>query len=140
MNIEALGDLLSFWSGVALTFLGTLAMIAYRPRLESTLPEALLAAAIFIGFAAHAGNTLYWQVFGQLAVNNEWLTVDDLRFYGDFADLLFKGGGALAGYLHLRALWSGLASDEKSKWTVLEMAFYPHKMRCLRALIRRIDE
>lgn len=132
MTVEALGDWISFFSGVALMTLGTLVLIAYRPKGARNGPERTLALAIFLGFVAHAGNTVYWQVFGQVAVYQGWITVHGLRFYGDFADLLFKGGGALAAWLHLRALWLSLPAPEQRKWRVVEMAFYPHRMLCLR--------
>lgn len=135
--IEMWGDWVSFLSGVALVIFGGLAMIAYRPSPGRRGAETLLASAIFIGFMAHVGNTLYWQVFGQPAVHFGILTVADLRAYGDWFDLFFKGGGALAGYLHLRALWSSLDEIERREWTALEMAFYPRRVTCLRAILKR---
>jgi hypothetical protein len=136
----AAGDWTSFFSGIALMVFGGLVMIAYRPKEARNAPEKTLAFAIFLGFAAHAGNTVYWQVLGQPAVQLGWMTVPQLRFYGDWLDLLFKGGGALAAYMHLRALWLSLPENEKRQWQVLEMAFYPHRMLCLRRGLYHKDD
>lgn len=120
-----------------LLFFGGLVMYAYRPaqwpRYEA---PGLLQAAIFLGFLAAVGNTLYWQVFAQPAVWFGLVSVPTLRVWGDYADLLFKGGGAVAGYLHLKAIHMSLSEKERSAWGVIEIAFYPKRRLCLRLLTR----
>ncbi|MFV1484535.1 MULTISPECIES: hypothetical protein [unclassified Phaeobacter] len=132
-----MGDWVSWGAGVALLFYGTLVMWAYRPT-RWTDPDApgWLQAAIFCGFLAAVGNTAFWQVFGQPAVKLGWLTVAQLRGAGNWLDLLFKGGGALAAYLHLKAMHKSLSDEEQARWSVTEMAFYPNRRLCLRVLAR----
>ena len=101
-----IGDWLSFLSGVALMVSGCRVMWAYWPPRDwwKTRP-GLLAMAIFLGFFAAVFNTLYWQVWGQFAVEyvHAW-TVQTLRFWGDYTDVIAKGGAAVAAELHLWAL------------------------------------
>lgn len=130
-----IGDVLSFLAGTALLISAILVIIAYRPA-NWSLRDApgTLAMAIALGFAASASNTLYWQVFGQPAVTYGWLTVAEIRAIGDFADVLFKGGAAIAGLLHLRALLLALPESERGNWSAIEMPFYPNRRACLKAL------
>jgi hypothetical protein len=139
--IEQFGDWASFFSGFALLAMAALVMVAYRPRGPRTKDAAAttLAMAIFLGFAAHAGNTLYWQVFGQPAVTYGLVTVEQLRLWGDWADVLFKGGAALSAWMHLVALHMYLDPEEKKLWRVLEMPWYPKRRACLSRLFRRIN-
>lgn len=130
--LGAVGDWISFGAGTALLVMSFLVLVAYRPSRHRTTPERTLAAAIVLGFIAAAGNTLYWQVLGQPLVVYGWITVDTLRFIGDYLDLVFKGGAALAGYLHLRALWFCLPDAERRVWLVVEMPFYPRRLLYLR--------
>lgn len=55
----------------------------------------LLQTGLILMFLSLGLNTLYWQVFGQVAVNNGWLEVLELRFYGSYLDWFFKGSGAV---------------------------------------------
>lgn len=100
------GDWLSFLSGVALMVSGCRVIWAYRPRGQwRASPAEILGLAIFLSFIAAVANTVYWQVWGQVAV--EYLriwTVQVLRFWGDYTDVLVKGGGAIAAELHLWAI------------------------------------
>ncbi len=137
--LESLGDTISFGAGLALLFLAFLAMRAYGPSSwTGQNGSGYLARAIFIGFAFAAGNTLYWQVFGQPAVYLGLVTVAQLRAWGDLADLLFKGGGAVAAYLHLKALHCSIPANERRLWGVLEIAFYPQRRAFLRLLTRAL--
>lgn len=101
-----IGDWLSFLSGVALLVSGLRVIWAYWPRRNWHLtPAGILGFAIFLSFIAAVANTVYWQVWGQIAV--EYLriwTVQALRFWGDYTDVLVKGGAAIAAELHLWAL------------------------------------
>ena len=127
-----MGDAISFTAGVALLFFGLLAVRAFWPRNFSwRASSSILETAIFLSFIAAVANTLYWQVFGQIAVQAGLLTVFQLRSVGDWLDGLFKGSAALAAYLHLRALWLELDASERRRWTILEMAYYPKRRWCL---------
>ena len=133
------GDWISFVSGVALMVMAAFVMKAYSPRnWNDGSGSGYLAIAIWLSFAAALGNTLYWQVFAQPAVQYGLISVPTLRNVGDYFDVLFKGGGAVAGYLHLKALHAGLPTNERKVWGVLEMAFYPRRRLCLRLLSRTI--
>lgn len=101
-----LGDWLSFLSGFSLLIIGSCVMIVYWPRKGWRNSSAgLLGMAIWLGFFAAVLNTLYWQVMGQSTVEflHLW-SIHDLRFWGDYVDVLVKGGAAFAGLLHLMAL------------------------------------
>lgn len=128
-----IGDLVSFLSGTALLVCGALVMIAYRPRLGWwRSPHGTLGAAIFLGFLSAVLNTAYWQVFGQWAVEFlHIMTVQQLRAFGDWIDLLVKGGAAVAGVLHLRALRLQLPPEERAQWRGIEMPWYPSRRWCL---------
>lgn len=132
-----MGDLFSWLAGLALLFFGVLVTYAYRPeqwpRREAS---GVLQAAIFIGFLAAVGNTLFWQVFGQPAVRFGWLSVAEIRAVGDWADVVFKGGAALSAWLHLKAIHMSLSEKDRRMWSVLEVAFYPKRRMCLRLLSR----
>lgn len=131
------GDMVSWVAGLSLLFFGGLVLYAYRPdQWPRGEAPGVLQAAIFLGFLSAVGNTVYWQVFAQPAVRLDLISVETLRFYGDYLDLLFKGGGALAGYLHLKAIHMSLSKSERSAWGVLEVAFYPKRRLCLRMLSR----
>lgn len=133
-----IGDMVSFASGLVLLFMSALVMNAYSVRKWKEQSAArYLAVAIWIGFAAAAGNTLYWQVFGQTAVGLGLITVETQRFWGDWLDAVFKGGGALAAYLHLKALHETLPEEDRERWGVLEVAFYP-KRRLFLELVTRV--
>lgn len=128
-----IGDWVSFLSGTALLFCGGLAMVAYRPRRDWwQSPSGTLGMAIFLGFLAAVVNTLYWQVFGQWAVEFiGFMSVETLRSVGDWMDLIVKGGAAVAGVLHLRALRLQLPLDERKRWRGVEMPWYPARRWCL---------
>lgn len=127
-----MGDFISWASGVALLFFGSAVICAYRPRGWPERDSAkILQAAIFFGFIAGVGNTLFWQVLGQPLVEWGVLSVAALRNVGDWLDLVFKGGAAFAAYLHLKALHLSLPSDEREHWAVLEMPFYPKRNRVI---------
>ncbi|MBV7394544.1 hypothetical protein [Mameliella sediminis] len=136
----ATGDWISFASGLALMALGCLVVVAYRPKGSRNRPERTLALAIFLGFLAHGGNAFYWQVLGHPLVYSGLLTIEGQRNLGDYLDLFFKGGGAVAAYLHLRALWLSLPAGERHQWRTLEMAFYPHRMLALRRGLKQDED
>lgn len=134
-----IGDFVSLSSGAALFVVSLLVVRAYftgfaRPR----SPEDFLALAIMLGFVFHALNTLYWQVFGNFAVRYEWVTVAFLRDVGDYLDILFKGGAAFAGYLHLRAIQERLPKEDRGAWHWYEVPWYPKRRKCLDLIARAI--
>jgi len=131
------GDWISFLSGLALLLMSALVLIAYRPFGSwAGRADQYLVLAIALGFAAAGANTLYWQVFGQYAVHFGIMTIETQRAAGDWLDLVFKGGHALSGYFHLKALQMQLAPDERRNWMVFEMPWYPRRRWCVRALTR----
>lgn len=133
------GDMVSWVSGLALLFVGSLVLWAYRPtQWPQREASGVLQAAIFLGFLAAVFNTLFWQVLGQPAVNLGLVSVAQYRAIGDWLDAIFKGGAAVAAWLHLRALHMSLPEKERKSWGVLEMAFYPKRRLCLRMLSRMI--
>ena len=135
-----LGDIVSFCSGLILLFFGTLAMIAYQPRLRymwSDKGGEVLGLAIYIGFLSAVANTFYWQVLGHLSIWLNWITIIELRALGDWADLLFKGGGGVSGWLHLRALKFWLSEEDQKNWSLWEMPWHPKRRRCLAWLFNR---
>lgn len=137
-----IGDLVSFLSGTALLITGVLVMVAYRPsRGWFSTPHGTLGMAIFLGFLSAVTNTAYWQVFGQWAVEFlHIMTAAQLRAVGDWIDLIVKGGAAVAAVLHLRALWLQLPEDERAKWRLVEMPWYPARRWCLVKLARILKE
>lgn len=101
-----IGDVLSLLSGVALMVSGSVVMWAYRPSGGwGRTRSGVLGFAIFLGFFSAVANTLYWQVWGQIAVEywGIW-TVETLRYWGDFMDVTAKGSGTVSAILHLWAL------------------------------------
>ena len=117
--------------------MGLLVMRAFWPIKNDGSAEGLLGLAIFLSFALHVANTLYWQVFGQLAIHYEWASVAALRFWGDWLDLIFKGGAALTAYLHLKALWKKMPDESRREWAVWEIPWYPARRTCLCKLFGR---
>lgn len=139
MDPAMIGDWISFTAGMGLLFFASMALIAYWPGRRSGA-SGVLGLAIFIGFAAAAANTLYWQVLGHPLVYYGVITVSEHRAAGNWLDLFFKGGHALAGWLHLYALWLSLTKVERRRWSVLEMAIYPRRLECVRRLLRRSSD
>lgn len=130
-----IGDAVSLLAGASLLAMSMLVILAYVGGTTSagTGPR-YLAIAIILGFIASGVNALYWQVFGQLAVNLDFISVTDLRLWGDYVDLIAKGGGALSAWYHLKALHAVLDAREKALWTPIEMPFYPRRRACLTLL------
>lgn len=136
-----MGDWISFLAGVSLLVISPLVIRAYSPGgFHFRTGNGWLAAAIILGFLAAAGNTLYWQVFGVLAVKSGLMTVTFQRELGDWCDLLFKGGGALSGWMHLKALQRSLPEEDQPYWRAIEMPWYPHRRACLRRLTGNLPE
>jgi len=125
--IETIGVWGSFLSGVVLLMVSILGAIAFIRRTlhHRQPPSQLLSVAIVIGFLAAGLNTLYWQVFGQIGVNQGWITVAALRLVGSYMDMLFKTAASVAVYLHLAAWHMSLPPEEQKEWSVFGMVFYP---------------
>lgn len=101
-----IGDFGSFMSGVLLLVSGCRVMWAYRPRSDWRQTAAgILGFAIFLSFFGAVANTVYWQVWGQFAVEylQVW-TAAVLRFWGDYTDIFAKGCVIAAAELHLMAI------------------------------------
>lgn len=125
--IETIGFWGSAAAGFVLLFMCALGLRGFLGRAINThdLASRMLARAIICGFTVAGLNTLYWQVGGQVLIAFGIATVADVRLIGSYLDILFKGGGALAVYLHLAAWRLSLPEPERRKWSVFAMAFYP---------------
>lgn len=137
--IGLIGDLLSFSGGIALVVFGGMALIAFLPKRwpDFSDPRDTLSLAICLGFIAAVGNTVYWQVLFSIALWLGLTTVEAWRAVGDYLDLIFKGGAALSGVLHITALHQQLTKDERRRWHWLEMPWHPHRRACLQKLLRK---
>lgn len=139
-----MGDIISFLSGLSLFVIACLVMIAYWPQKgEMRTAAGLLGIAIFLSFFADAANTFYWQGFNKFS----WvfgLSRTDAREFGQYLDLIFKGGAAVAGVLHLVALKLQIEDEtERKDWHWWEMPWYPERKACVRAIrafLRKRDE
>lgn len=119
----------SFLAGIVLLVTCLFGIRAFAPRMaraEHPAPR-MLAAAIVMGFAGGALNTLYWQIWGQWALAEGWTTLPVLRFWGGFLDVPLKLSVAAAVLMHLAAWRRSLPSSERQKWSLLGMAFYPRR-------------
>ena len=123
-----LGYWLSFVAGLFLLVASAVGLRTFVPRFFKAKEDysKTLALAIIMGFLWTALNTLYWQVFGQVGVALGWLTVTELRLYGSFLDVLFKGLPGVAVLLHNQAAVKSLPKSEQSKWNFLTIALYPN--------------
>ncbi|MGK7653140.1 hypothetical protein ACSQ76_12215 [Roseovarius sp. B08] len=132
------GDIFSFFAGLALMFFGSLVLIAFWPRRSRRESGSeVLSLAIFLAALAGVSNAFYWQVLTALILEFRLATIFEVRAFGKWLDLLFKGGAAYAMFLHLKALRAQLSPNERKKWSVLEMPFYPNRRLCLVRLMRR---
>ena len=129
-----LGDFISFSAGLALVFISVLVVRAYWPPRYDDASARWLGAAIILGFLASGFNALYWQVWSNISLMLDLTSVQSLRGVGDFLDLAFKGGAAVAGWMHLKAIHSGIPEQDRKSWSVWEMPWYPDRRRCLRRL------
>lgn len=132
MSIESVAYYLSTGSGLLLLILSVLVCLAYYQKSYANKAVKTLSIAIILGFLFVALNTLYWQVLGQYVLSRDIVSVETFRIMGSFLDLIFKGGSALAAYLHLKSLYYGLGEGEKKHWTPLTMPFYPNKLNTLK--------
>lgn len=130
-------EAVSFTSGMALLVMGLLVMRAYWPVKRPDRAAWFLAAAIFLGFTADVINTIYWQILFKIAQWSEW-ELSGWRTVGNYMDSIFKGGAALAGYLHLRALWLRLPLADRDVWHPVEMPWYPRRRMCISLLSRKM--
>ena len=131
-----IGDLVSFVAGVALVVISFLVIRAYWPPRYEAPSAQWLGFAIIVGFVAAGFNALYWQVWGTLSIYFGIGSVSSLRGVGDFFDLFFKGGAAIAGYMHLKAIHAGIGQPERRDWSVWEMPWYPQRRACVRAILK----
>lgn len=79
-------------------------MIEYYPKRWRRLsPPEMLTLGIFIGFAANGLNTAWWQILNTVNADFGFVPQDTFNRVGRYADVVFKGGAAAAGMIHLRA-------------------------------------
>lgn len=144
--IEVVGYWGSFCVGLASIFLNSLGVYTFwrRYRRETYNASRRLSLAIMLGFAVSGGNTLFWQVYGQFAIAVGWTDVPTLRLVGSYLDtLIFKLIPPIVVLMHLEALHLALPEDERRRWSVLGMAFYPRAdgffARALNGFCRRSE-
>lgn len=95
--IGDIGYWLSFFTGLVLLGYSSYAVYIFsRVWTMATTKESksLSLGIILIAFSLGA-NTLYWQVFGQLALAYTDMTVATLRLIGFYMDVLLKGSGII---------------------------------------------
>lgn len=134
-------DILSAMAGLSLTLFGVLAAIAFFPTSMWWKHSSYkyLNLGIFLIALTAVGNAIYWGPINQFGVRWGLLTVEQVRGpFGDFVDLVMKGGAAVAFYLQLYALREQLPEHIRKHWTVLEIAFYPRRLQLLDKLLRKV--
>lgn len=119
------------WTLVVLAVWGCVAFFPRKSDRGNNAP-AWLILAIWTGFAGIAANAFYWRVFGDLAVYFEWMTVAEVRSFGNtWGDIMWKGLGVVSIYLHFFARWKSISPAEQRHWTPLMMGFYPNARHLL---------
>ena len=131
-----IGDFIAFTAGLALVVISCLVIRAYWPPRYEAPSAKWLGWAIIFAFAAAGLNALYWQVWGTLSLYLGLGSVGSLRDAGDFFDLVFKGGAAVAGWMHLKALHMGVKPEVRSSWSVWEMPWYPQRRACISTIMK----
>jgi hypothetical protein len=125
-----MGEYISVISGIALLAVSCLVMIAYRPRSGSNRLDKsayVLGWAIFLGFAAAAGNAIWWQLLWSVVDNWFPHAKDMFQHVGKYMDGIFKGAATASGVLHLCALALALPEGERDQWRWYQMPFYPSR-------------
>lgn len=125
-----MGEYISVISGAALLVVSCLVMIAYRPgsvgnRLDKS--AYVLGWAIFLGFAAAAGNAVWWQILWFFVDNSFPQAKEEFLRIGKYMDGVFKGAATASGVLHLYALVLALPEGERDQWRWYQMPFYPSR-------------
>lgn len=126
-----LGDFVSLLAGVAVITMSLLVMKAYpKHKRSEDMASNQLQTAIFWSFFAAMMNSIYWQFGGQLLVEfTGFVSVEMYREVGNWVDLAVKGLITWAGWLHLRALYYALPEKERRGWHIIDMPFYPNKLK-----------
>lgn len=103
--VENIGYWLSFLVGAGLLLSAGVAFLlaADYNKIVRGIPSQYLSYGIMFLLFSLAANTLYWQVFGQVAVYLEVISVDKLRQIGSYLDLIFKGTGIVGAIFAIRA-------------------------------------
>lgn len=127
-------EYLSFGAGLFLLAVSIMVMKAYWP---STRGEVhWLGLAIFLGFAAAAGNTFWWQILALVNTETGFVPREQFRAVGWWFDVLFKGGAGCAGILHLVALQRQIPKKERPMWHWWDMPWYPKRQACITKLFK----
>ena len=114
------------WTLVVLAVWGCVAFFPRKDDRGDNAP-AWLILAIWTGFVGIAANAFYWRVFGDLAVYFGYMTIYEVRAFGNtWGDIFWKGLGCVAIYLHFFARWKSISVKEREYWTPLMMGFYPN--------------
>lgn len=121
---------LSWGVSLALLFLCFWGVVHFFPKKEKGTPRDgtyWLILAIWLGFLGSGLNVLYWRVLGDAAVSVGLLSVAQLRWFGGtWGDMLWKGLGALAVYMHFYARYKNIPTEHQKQWTPLMMGYYPN--------------
>lgn len=135
-----MADQISFTAGMFLLIVSLLVMKTYAPRRDWTrTPKGVLGMAIFLGFAAAAVNTLWWQILGNTLPDLGIVSRENFRVAGLWLDGLFKGLAAVSAILHLVAIRMQLDEPDRSNYSWFEMPWYPKRRTCLQQLSRILN-
>lgn len=86
----------------------------------------VLVKAIWIGFIGAMLNVLYWRVLGDAVHFYAPSMWESYRAFGSlYGDILWKGLGAYAVWLHFYARYMSIPTDERKLWHPLAMGSYP---------------
>jgi hypothetical protein len=124
--------LLAFWGVVA---------FYPRKRERSDTGPSWLILAIWLGFLGAGLNAAYWRVFGEFAVYMEWLSLEQVHFWGaTVGDTLWKGLGAASIYLHFYSRWKFLTKEDQLRWRPLAMGWYPDDTHWAARFLNRVSQ
>lgn len=113
-----------------LSLLSALVLKAFPYWKTGAIAAQTLQQAIFISFSAILLNSLYWQIGGEVLIEMLHIfTAEQYRTAGKIIDIVLKGMLSYAGWLHLKSLWLTLPDDLKKEYAVLDMPFYPRRIK-----------
>lgn len=99
-----MADLVSFLAGCWLLVVCIMIGREYWPnRWRDLSPPEMLGMGIFLGFMIQGFNTAWWQILNTMNASIGWLPPAKFTEIGRYLDVVFKGGSAIAGMIHLAA-------------------------------------
>jgi hypothetical protein len=111
-----------------LVILSVWGMIAFFPHrvLREDSPASWLILAIWLGFLAVGMHTMYWRVAGDIAHRFEFLTIEEVTWFGkNVVDFVWNSVAIVSIYLHFYARYKSISKEEQRMWSPLLMGFYP---------------